>query len=298
MTRLNQQFKSEQVHFVKAGQGLIKAVIDNDFGHCEVYLQGAQVTSFVPKGEDEVLWLSEKAVFCEGKAIRGGIPLCWPWFGPHLTDNSNATHGFARISQWQVADVQTTKGAATVLTLSLSQSESSLALWPFNFELQYQITVADTLSVALTLTNTNDCDVQISEALHSYFLVGEIGQVAVEGLSDIDYLDKVDNGVRYKQMGDITVDREVDRVFVDTKQSCLLKDAEKRRTIEVSKSGSNSTILWNPWVDKARAMFDMNDDAYQSFICIESGNAIDNLVTVKVGEMHCISQTIKAVSSY
>ncbi|MFT4928323.1 MAG: glucose-6-phosphate 1-epimerase [Phenylobacterium sp.] len=292
LSQLNQQFSSPQVQFVEGEQGFIKAVISNTLATCEIYLHGANVTSFVPQGQEDVFWVSKDVMFKAGKSIRGGIPVCWPWFGPHYSDASKGPHGFARLVQWQVVSIDNTVDGATELVFGLSDNEATRALWPFKFDLQYKVRVAQQLTVTLTTNNRNDFDIQISEALHSYFAIGDINQTSLNGLDGVSYFDAMADRQIVTQADDITVDQEVDRVYFDTQDSCLLNDDNNQRTIRIGKSGSDSTIVWNPWIDKALSMPDVNDDGYQQFICVETGNALKNVVTIEAGQQHSISQII------
>jgi glucose-6-phosphate 1-epimerase len=285
-------YLTEQVQRVEGQNGFTKAVIDNEFAHCEVYLHGAHVTSFIPKGGDDLLWLSKTAIFAQSKAIRGGIPLCWPWFGAHPTDHTKAAHGFARVSQWQVVSAQTTEQGATELVLGMKASEQTRQWWPYDFDLQYKITVAQTLTVALTTTNTGKVAMQITQALHSYLALGDITKGRIQGLNGLSYSDKVDDSKVIEQTGDIVVEQEVDRVYMNTKDSCLLIDDALKRTINVSKSGSDDTVVWNPWADKASIMADVHPNGHQTMVCIEAGNVLDNVIVIEAGERHSISQTL------
>jgi glucose-6-phosphate 1-epimerase len=284
--------QTELVQLVEGQNGFIKVVIDNEFARCEVYLHGAHVTSFIPKGGDDLLWLSKTAIFDQSKAIRGGIPLCWPWFGAHPTDKTKAAHGFARVSQWQVVSTQTTEIGATELILGLKASDKTFELWPHEFELQYKITVAQSLSVELTTINTGKESIEITEALHSYLALGDITKARVQGLDGISYSDKVDGSKVIEQVGDIVVEQEVDRVYLNTLDSCLLIDDALKRTINISKSGSLDTVVWNPWVDKASSMADVQDNGHQTMVCIEAANVLDNVIDIAAGERHSISQTL------
>lgn len=292
LSQLNQQFSSDQVQFVEGEQGFVKAVINNHFAQCEIYLHGAHVTSFVPQGQEDLFWLSKQAVFVEGKSIRGGIPICWPWFGGHWNDASKGAHGFARLMDWQVVDVETTDNGATELIFRLSDTDATFAIWPFKFMLQYRVRVAEQLSVSLTTTNINKFDFQISEALHSYFSLADIHQAVIQGLDGTSYVDALNDSLITPQSGDIEIDQEVDRVYINTQDTCVLVDQTRQRNVEVTKSGSDSTIVWNPWIDKAKRMPDVNDEGYQHFMCIETANALDNVVTIGPGEQHCVSLKI------
>ncbi len=290
--KLNQQFSSDQVQFVEGEQGFTKVLINNAFARCEIYLHGAHVTSFIPQGQDDLLWLSPAVMFVAGKSIRGGIPICWPWFGAHPSDSSKGAHGFARLVDWQVESVQTNDDGATELTFALNHSDATLALWPFKFALRYKVVVGEKLTVSLTTRNIDASELQLSEALHSYFAVADTNRSSLQGLDGVSYLDTVGGRTKRTQAGDITIDQEVDRIYFNTQDTCLLLDDEKRSTVRIAKSGSNSTIVWNPWIDKAHSMPDVSDSGYLNFICVETANAFDNLVTVAAGESHTVSQTI------
>lgn len=291
MSEANSLINCPGVSVETQSHGLDKVVIDNDLGRCELYLHGAHITSFTPKGETDLLWLSPKAVFCADKAIRGGIPICWPWFGAHPSDSSKPAHGFARVTQWQLDSAVALENGATQVCLKLSESEQSLSLWPHRFELVYQIVVGKQLDIALTVTNTDESAFDIGGALHSYFNIHDVEQVSIKGLDGICYRDKVEGFAQNQQNGDIKFTQEVDRVYIDTEDTCYLQDPGFDRTIEISKSGSDSTIVWNPWQDKSQSMADMSDDGYQTMVCIEAGST--GGVNIAPGQQHCLAQSIK-----
>ena len=255
-------------------------MINNHSATAEIYLYGAHITSFKPKGEHDLLWLSEDVKFIVGKSIRGGVPLCWPWFGPHLSDSSKGPHGFARHLPWTLVSIESSSDK-TVVNFELTSDEQTLGLWNHHFKATVKITVSQSLTVEFTTENLGDTDMSISEALHTYFNIGSVDQVQIEGLDQVVYLDKVAGQEGEKvQAGDIDITSETDRVYINTNDTCLIKDSALNRTIEVSKTGGMSTVVWNPWIDKAASMPDVANDGYKTMVCVETANAFDNIVTV------------------
>lgn len=271
--------------------GFEKILVDNRFADCEIYTHGAHITSFRVKGQQELIWLSPNALFLPDKAIRGGIPICWPWFGAHPADSDKPAHGFARLSTWQFKSAQVQEDGSTEIVLTLSESQQSLALWPYKFALEYRIVVGEVLSLSLTVTNTGESAFEVSGALHTYFNVGDIADVRLQGFDGVDYFDKVDGNVQKQQSGDIVIGQEVDRVYLNPEDNCQLLDKRLNRTIAIGKSGSNSTIVWNPWQEKSQSMKDMSDEGYRQMLCVEAG--LSPGVMVAPGQRHCLGQCLK-----
>lgn len=270
-------------------EGFTKLVVDNALARCELYLHGATVSSFVPKGEKDLLWLSPNAVFRQGKGIRGGIPICWPWFGNHVDDNTKPAHGFARHSQWQLSSAQTTDDGVTELVLTLSESENTRQVWPYKFDLRYHITIGSQLNLALTMINTNDCDIEISGALHTYFAIGDIAHASIAQENVATYTDKLD-GQTKRGATDTNISGPTDRIYHDCDDVCRLDDKNNERVIEIAKSGSDSMIVWNPWAQQSTEMADMPNDGYKKMLCIEAGYT--DMLIVKPGEQHTLSQSM------
>jgi len=290
---LNAQFAlGEQLRFQEGKNGLPVARIDNELATAEVYLHGAHITAFQAQGCEPVLWMSPLAQFQNDKAIRGGVPVIWPWFGPHATDNDKPQHGFARTTEWQVNATKALADGSTQLQLGLSDTPTTRALWPFTFELSLTITVGAELHIELTSRNTGEQPFIVGVALHSYFCVGDIAHVHVDGLQDCHYIDQLD-GNQVKQQNDVVrIAQEVDRIYTDTDATCVIHDEKQSRHIHVKKSGSRSTVVWNPWAEKAKVMGDFSDAGYQQMLCIETANAADDVRTLKPGETHTLSQTV------
>ncbi len=269
--------------------GLRFIAIANDQATATLCVQGAHLTHWQPRAEAEpVLFLAEKVRYLRGKPIRGGIPLCWPWFGPSGIDKSLPSHGFARNLDWLPGEQVLLASGATRLSLRLVDSEATRALWPHRFSLEYSITVGTELDVELRTTNTGEAPFVISEALHTYFRIGDIAAVEVRGLAGTEYHDSAAGGVLRREPGAIAFDGEVDRVFVDTEANCTLVDAQLGRRIEIGKLGSRSTVIWNPGEHKAAQFADLGADpatrlGWRQMVCVETANALRNAIELAPG---------------
>jgi D-hexose-6-phosphate mutarotase len=276
--------------FHEDASGLVVAKIDNALASASLCLQGAHLMSWQPKGQVvPVVWLSRDAKLVEGKSIRGGAPVCWPWFGPHATESSFPGHGFARTVPWRVIESGSEPNGATRLTLRLAQSEKTRAQWAHDCSVDLTVIVGETLRMELVTENRGSTDFLIGEALHTYFQIGDIGSVRVSGLDGCAYWDKVGGSNLRTQQGDIAFSGETDRVYVNTGAECVIHDDRLKRRIRIAKSGSLSTVVWTPWAEKAAKMGDMGQpDGWREMVCVESANAIDNLVKVAPGARHAL----------
>jgi len=273
-----------EVNFVEGQNGFELIEVKNSAGSATIALQGAQLLSWTPAGEKPVIWLSKNAKYMQGKSVRGGIPICWPWFGPHPEESSFPAHGFARNLVWEVAGTKSLTNM-TQIDLRLIPNEAS---WPYPSELECRVKVGKTLEVELITRNTGLEPFTLGCALHTYFEVGDVRKVEVLGLEEAAYIDKV-NGGKNRQSGPVTVNSEVDRIYLDTASDCLIRDPIYGRVIRVEKQGSRSTVVWNPWLEKAGKMGDLGDDGYLNMLCVESCNAADDVVTVPPGKSHQLS---------
>lgn len=273
--------------------GLIRLVVASASGdEAQVYLQGAHVTHFKPRGHEPVLFLSAKSRFEPGKPIRGGIPIIFPWFGPHPTDSTAPQHGFARTLSWEPFDIRAMPSAVE-LALRLGPSDQTRKWLPSDFELVYRVTVGREMVLSLTATNHSDVPLVFEEALHTYLSIGDVRQVTVDGLSGRTFIDKVDGGRRKVQpKGEFRITGETDRVYLDTTDTLTISDPVMGRKLVVSKTGSQSTVVWNPWIEKAKAMSDFGDDEWPRMLCIETANAADNRITLAPGASHTMRATI------
>ncbi|MEA2115541.1 MAG: D-hexose-6-phosphate mutarotase [Thermodesulfobacteriota bacterium] len=286
MTEQEKMIKNK--HFIN---GFRYIEIGNASASANIALQGAHVFHYERVGEKPLLWLSKKSFFEIGKAIRGGVPVCWPWFGKHPTNSELPQHGFARSSVWELLQVKEIDEHTTEVILQLQPSAESLQLWPHKFELLLAITVGRTLTLALTTRNCDAQPFEITSALHSYFAVENIEKVHVEGLADKSYFDKV-TGEKRTQQGNLTVCQEVDRVYRKVDYPVTLYD--QTRTVHLDAQGSSSVVVWNPWLEKCVAIADMKDDAYKTMLCIEAANASGDARMLAPGEEHTLTSVISS----
>ncbi|HEY9097752.1 MAG TPA: dihydroxy-acid dehydratase [Thiobacillus sp.] len=288
-----------QLSFREGAGGLTYADIDNHGGRATLCLQGAHVVNFRPKSQQEpVVWVSDAAKFAPGKSIRGGAPVCWPWFGAHASEASFPAHGFARTVAWTVTGSRKRNDSKTELTLQLAETEQTRKQWPHATRLTLTVIVGDKLELQLATTNLDDKPIQVGEALHTYLQISDVGSVKITGLEGATFHDKVDNFAKKKQSGAIALKSEVDRVYVNTPAECVIEDTGLNRRIRIAKTGSLSTIVWTPWTEKAEQMGDMGQGksgtGWREMVCVESANAMDNVVTVAPGETHTLAVTYSA----
>jgi dihydroxy-acid dehydratase len=283
-----------QLGFRQGAGGLTYVDIDNHGGRATLCLQGAHVVSYRPKSQQApVVWVSDAAKFAPGKSIRGGVPVCWPWFGAHDAESDYPAHGFARTVAWDVIGTRRRNDARTEITLQLAENEQTRAQWPHATRLTLTVCVGEKLELKLATTNAGPVPVTIGEALHTYFHISDIGAVEVAGLEGCDYHDKAAGFARRTQAGSIGFAGEVDRVYVDTTADCVIVDPGLGRRIRIAKTGSRSTVVWTPWADKAAQMGDMGQGrtgaGWREMVCVESGNALDDTVTVAPGATHTLA---------
>lgn len=274
------------------GRGGLPAV-QVDVAACsgEVYLHGAHLTSWRPLGS-EVLWMSGAAVFAPGQAIRGGVPICFPWFAGGVDGTSTPAHGFARTTEWSLVDA-TTDGSLVELNLALTDTEQTRTIWPYSFAADYRVRMGeDELALLLTVTNTGDVPFTFEEALHTYFTVSDIRSVQVQGLEGSSYLDMVPGADRgpHVEDGPVRFTAELDRTYQATGATAVIRDGD--RSVTVAREGSSSAIVWNPWVDKSAAMSDFGDDEWTGMVCVETANAKADAVTLEPGAEHTMSAYI------
>lgn len=256
-----------------------------------IYLHGAHVAAWRPQDHDHVLWLSAKSHWQPDKPIRGGVPLCFPWFGPHPSNPALPAHGFARLKPWTLRSVTTADDGITA-TFALDSDHATRALWPHDFSLTHHVSVGRTLGMALSVHNRGNAPFTFEQAQHTYFSVADVRQVAIRGLANTLYVDKVDAMKQKKQDGDISITAETDRVYLDTTGPVTIDDPAKRRRITVQKSDSQNTVVWNPWVAKAKAMPDFGDDEWPAMLCVETCNVAGGAVTLQPGETHIMGTQI------
>jgi glucose-6-phosphate 1-epimerase len=261
--------------------------VTSEFSSAKISLYGAQVLSFIPKGGFDVLMVSEKSSFERTKPIRGGIPLCFPWFGGHAMNADLPMHGFARLSDWKVIASEKADDGKVHLKLGLTSNAQLLKLWPFEFNSEMEVIIGKSLEMNWFIENTGQSPFEVTNALHTYFAVADVTKTRVEGLEGVAYFDSANNGAFTDgESHPLIINQEVNRLYVDTTSACKVVDTAMNRTILVLKSGSNSTIVWNPWIETSKKIADLGDDEYKRFLCVESGNVKKNFVAIQPGEAH------------
>ena len=263
--------------------------IENDFAEAKIALQGAHLFHYKVKDKPDLLWLSKMAYFEKGKAIRGGIPICFPWFGKNKDNPTLPQHGFARTELWTVVLEEELDAHQTHIRLQLQHNPHTLEQWPYLFDLYLDITISDRLIIALTIHNRDTKPFEISTALHTYFSVSDINTISIKGLDAKAYYNAL-NGNTSIQDGDISIEEEVDRVYFDPSKSITLLNGDFK--VQIDQEGSNSLVVWNPWIEKSTQMTDMSDDGYKSMVCLETSNARDDARVLNANESHVLKATI------
>ena len=261
----------------------------------EMYLHGAHVTSWKPVGGEEVLFLSSQSRWAQGHAIRGGVPVCFPWFGGKADDPTAPAQGFVRTTAWQLESIAQVGGAVTV-SMFTESDEGTKRWWPAEFRLVHRATFGSELSLELVVTNTGGTSLRFEEALHAYHRVGNIEKTRVRGLDTVHYFDKTDSNRKKMQHGEIVIVSETDRVYLDTRDPIELEDPVLRRRTRVTKENSRTTVVWNPWVQKAHSLSDFADDEWMQMICIESSNVSDFAVDLAPGQQHKMKALVRVAN--
>lgn len=266
--------------------GMPMLTVTNAQASATVALQGARLMNWVPHGEEPVMWLSPVARFAPGRLIRGGVPVCWPWFGPHASEPSFPGHGFARSVPWELIATAELADGSTRLSLRMVQSGATVEEWAHSTPVELHITVGVALELELVTGNIGVASATIGAALHTYFRVSDVRQIAIHGLDGCPYIDKVDDGARKQQFGPVMISAETDRIYLESIADCLIEDPGLNRFIRIGKRGSRSTVVWNPWSEKAAQLGDFGEEGYLDVVCVESANAAEDVVTIEPGDEH------------
>lgn len=260
------------VTFLEGHGDLPKLEIATPWSTAEIYLHGAHVTHFQKLGEPPLLFMSQCSRFQLDAPIRGGIPVIFPWFGKP-TDKPGQ-HGFARVRNWELKELVSPADGSVTVRLRLPYCAELPAC-----SVEYVVTVSEALNAELIVTNKSQSELVFENCLHTYFAVGEIGGAKVSGLKGAGYLDQLEDFDRKMEIDEaITIASEVDRIYLNTSHPVEIHDDSLRRTIRVEKTGSVSTVLWNPWIAKAKTMSDFGDEEYRQMVCVESGNVAENRI--------------------
>ncbi len=284
LEQLQSQFTLPGALRFESGAGRLNfAVIQTEQAQARLCLQGAHLVAWQPAGQRPVIWLSPTALFADRQAIRGGIPICWPWFG---NQPQRSAHGFARNRVWRLRASARLDDGSVQLRLELTDDDQSRSLWNHAFALELECLIGQSLSLRLRTVNRDRMPVTITQALHTYLAVGNIGQTRVLGLEDCLYQDKLRDFAWDRQQGPVTFSDETDRIYADAAESCVIEDQAWHRRIRVAKQGSRSTVVWNPWQARAAALADMPAESYRDMLCVETSNAGVDQVLLGVGDEH------------
>ena len=285
---------SSALRFEDGPGGLVRALISTPLAEAELYLQGAHVTRWTPRGQRPVLFVSPKSLFAPGKAIRGGVPIIFPWFGARSDGKPGPAHGFARNSEWVIEGTNLRNDGRVEIKLALAPDDAARGLGYAGFRLRFRVTIGFDLEMELEVRNDAKAPLAYEEALHTYLAIADIRQVSVSGLEGTAYIDKTDGFKRKKLDNEpLRITKETDQVHLSTKRTCVVNDPVWNRRIIVEKSGSHSTVVWNPWIEKTKGMSDMAPDDWKGMICVETANAADNAVTLAAGDSHKLTASIR-----
>jgi glucose-6-phosphate 1-epimerase len=282
------------IQFVPGPEGLVRAVVSTPAAEAGLHLQGAHVAHWTPRGKQPVLFLSPKSLFAPGKAIRGGVPIIFPWFGARSDGKPGPAHGFARTSEWTMERTRQLDDGRIEITLTLSGNEATRALFDAAFRLRFRVTIGAELEMELETWNDGHTPFTFEEALHSYLAVGDVREASVFGLENTVFIDKTD-GFKRKTHGaePMRIAKETDQVHLNTQAACSVVDPVWNRRIVIEKTGSGNTVIWNPWIEKTQGMSDMPPGGWTQMLCVETANAADNAVLLAPGATHKMAATVR-----
>jgi len=286
---------AEFLSFEDVAEGFTVANVTTRHATARIALQGAHVMTYQPAGHPPLIWLSKFAKFAPGKSIRGGVPVCWPWFGPHASEAGFPGHGFARTVPWALTDARLLPDERLRLKFELIHSDATRAQWPHASNVKLIVTVGPELEVALATTNTGNAPFELGQALHTYFEIGDIRKTTITGLENCDYIDKVGGTTRKVQQGAVDFTHETDRVYLGTRGHCEIHDPVLGRRIVITSTGSHSTIVWNPWTEKADKMGDFGPDGHLGMVCVETANAAEDVIQLAPGATHRMTAQYRSI---
>jgi D-hexose-6-phosphate mutarotase len=279
-----------RIEFAKGGGGMPLIRLRTPWSTAEVYLHGAHVTGFQKHAEPPLLYLGRKSYYAADKPIRGGVPICFPWFGPRAGD---VAHGFARTADWELANAVAAPDGAVTLHFRLPPIPGRES-W-HSLRTTYAVTVADRLTLELTASNDSAETLAIENCLHTYFQVGDIRQVSLAGLQGAAFLDNAAGGHGARKVETdpaLRLTQETNRIYPDTTRTVAIRDDQLGRTILVEKFNSRSTVVWNPWT--TQLMPDLDPAEHQSMVCVESGNLQPNGITLTPGQTSVLKVVLQS----
>jgi glucose-6-phosphate 1-epimerase len=282
------------VRFEASPPGMVRAVVTAPAAEAHVYLHGAHVTHYRPAGGAPVLFLSSASRFAPGQPIRGGVPVCFPWFAARAGDPAAPAHGVARTATWTL-DAVARDGEAVDLTLSLEADDATRRWWPHDFALRYRVRVGATLELLLEVENRSAGPVTFEEALHTYLAVSDVAAVSLTGLEGAGYVDKTAGGAAKREgTTPLRLDGETDRVYEGAPGACRVDDPGAGRRLVIEKAGSATTVVWNPGPAKGPAIPDLGPGEWRRMVCVETANAHRDAVTLAAGARHAMRAAIRA----
>ena len=290
---LNSRFShAGYVTFKEGPNGFPIALITTPHATAAISVYGAHLLSYTfASDENDLLFLSEKAIFKEGTPIRGGVPICWPWFGPDPEGKGRSDHGLARTRMWSVVSSYLLKDQECSISFELSDSPETYVLWPHRFCLILKVSVGKSLTMELTTQNQGDSTFEITQALHTYFTVGDITQTKITGLEGFTYIDKTDESREKKEDTPIIIEAETDRVYPTDGGDIAIQDSALKREIHIVSEGSRTAVVWNPWIRVCEQKTDLARDNYKKMVCVETANIGEDSITLPPNE----SYTLKTI---
>jgi glucose-6-phosphate 1-epimerase len=292
ITEVDRRFGIPEVARVCEGNGgLARVNITSPLARGEVYVHGAHVTSWRPAGSEEVIFLSSKSRWEEGQAIRGGIPICFPWFRGKANDPHAPAHGFVRTRSWQLYSI-VENNAGVAVTMFIESDERTRRWWPAEFRLVHRVTFGSELKLELICINTGKKSFHFEEALHTYNRVADVGTVRLQGLDGTRFLDNTDSNKEKTQLGEVTIASQTDNAFINTRSAVDLLDPKLRRRIRLQKANSSTTVVWNPWQEGAGGLRDLGEGEWKQFLCVEASNIMGAVVKLAPGQEHTITAVL------
>jgi glucose-6-phosphate 1-epimerase len=289
---LNRRYAIPGVAQITVGNnGLLRVSITTPASTGEIYLHGAHLTSWRPAGGEEVIFLSQRSQFEPGKAIRGGIPVCFPWFRNKVDDPKAPSHGFVRTKDWQLDSIEM-RGDGVMVTLTTSSDEGTKAWWPHDFHLLHRLILGTALTQELVVSNTGTTPLRFEEALHTYYRVGGAEAIRISGLDGVAYLDNTDANREKRQVGDIVFTAQTDSAYMDTTHAVEIADPILRRRLRLTKQNSRTTVVWNPWSTGAQSLADLGDE-WRAMACVEASNMRAYGVDLAPGQQHTMKTVIQ-----
>lgn len=287
---------SDAAQVVAGNGGLTKVQIRTAAVSGEIYLYGAHVTSWRPAGFEEVLFVSQRSHWQQGQPIRGGIPICFPWFRNKADQPSAPKHGFVRTAVWRLDSIRQQEDGSVTMVCVFESNDETKRLWPHEFCAAYRVTFGKTLRLELSVINTGTTSMRFEEALHTYFRIGHIGQIQIHGLDGTTYLDNMDGNRERVQSGDLVLTKQTDNAYLNTQSDVEVRDLLQKRILRTEKKNSETTVVWNPWAEGAASISDFGEEEWKSMVCAEASNVLRCPVLLGPGEEHGLRAIISAES--